>query len=155
MPDDKDTGVTTADADGAPSTKQNTSPAANADLTAAETATATKPDAPAKPVTLEEYLGSVPAEVAEQISEGIALREQRRANLKKSLVACANNPFNEEELDKMDTAQLEKLAQLAGLDQRQQSGGFFARTMPTPTDDGSSMRSNVADEPPALWPVAA
>ena len=130
----------------------------NVDAEATTANAAAKPvqtDTPAKPVTLEEYLESVPAEVAEQISEGIALREQRRVQLKKSLVGCATNPFNEDELDKMDTAQLEKLAQLAGLDQRQQSAGFFARTMPTPADDGGNMRSNVADDPPALWPVAA
>lgn len=72
-------------------------------------------DADVTPVTLEGYLNGVPAEVADQVREGLALQKERKDHLIAGLTANKQNTFTAEELSGMDLKTLKSVAQLANV----------------------------------------
>lgn len=95
-------------AEGAPT--QSTEPKAQAGQIQATPIT---PTAPAKPLSVNEYIAQAPEEMRDMLSAGMRMHEQKKSSLVSLLVANENCDYGEAELKTMKLGDLEKLAKLA------------------------------------------
>jgi len=91
----------------------------------------------AQPTTLEEYVQNAPEEHRPILNQAVEMHNTKKANLVKALVANKNNTFTEEELQAKDLADLEKLAQLAQV-QNYEGGGGAPKT-PEDKEEGLAL----------------
>lgn len=66
--------------------------------------------------TYDEWMAEAPPEVAEQVREAKALRDQMRDDLVKSLMKLKSNRFTERQLRAFETSTLRNLAAMSGVD---------------------------------------
>jgi len=68
-----------------------------------------------KPITTEDYIKQAPPEIQSVLNESLALHNQKRQTLIEGLMANERNKFTKEQLEEMDTIQLEQIAALADI----------------------------------------
>lgn len=74
-----------------------------------------KPEDNKQPVTVAEYIGNAPAEIASYLRRAVASEDQKKQALVTELVANKRCKFTKEELQAKDVGELEQLAELANV----------------------------------------